>query len=80
MDAVYEKLTGIFKEVFNDPQIIITPESTADDIVEWDSMTHINLILMIELRFDIEFNQKEMMSFQNVGIMAECIKKKIRSW
>jgi len=77
MDAVYEKLTGIFREVFDDPAIDITAESTADDIEEWDSLTHINLIMMIELRFDIEFNQKQVMGFQTVGDMAECIKGKL---
>lgn len=77
MDAILEKLNGIFREVFDDQEITITPESTADDIEEWDSLTHINLIMMIELRFDIEFSQKEVMGFQKVGDMAECIKGKI---
>ena len=77
MDAIYEKLTAIFREVFDDPEIEIKPESTADDIEEWDSLTHMNLILMIELKFDFEFNQREVMGFQNVGDMAACIQKKL---
>ena len=77
MDEVYDKLTGIFREVFDDPDINLTPETTANDIEEWDSLTHINLILMVELRFDIEFSQKEVMRFRNVGQMAECIKEKL---
>lgn len=77
MDDVYKKLTEIFREVFDDPEIDLTPETTADDIEEWDSLTHINLILMVELRFNIEFTQKEVMGFRNVGQMAACIKEKL---
>lgn len=77
MDDVYKKLTGIFQEVFDNPGINLAPETTADDIEEWDSLTHINLILMVELRFNIEFSQKELMGFRNVGQMAACIKGKL---
>jgi len=74
---VYNKLTEIFREVFDNPGINLAPETTADDIEEWDSLTHINLILMVELRFNIEFSQKELMGFRNVGQMAACIKGKL---
>lgn len=74
---MYKKLTGIFQEVFDNPGINLAPETTADDIEEWDSLTHINLILMVELRFNIEFSQKELMGFRNVGQMAACIKGKL---
>lgn len=77
MDDVYNKLTEIFREVFDNPGINLAPETTADDIEEWDSLTHINLILMVELRFNIEFSQKELMGFRNVGQMAACIKGKL---
>lgn len=77
MDKVFEKLTDIFREVFDNPAITIKPETTADDIEEWDSLTHMNLILMVELKFGIEFNQREVMRFQNVGEMAACIQEKI---
>lgn len=74
---MYNKLTEIFREVFDNPGINLAPETTADDIEEWDSLTHINLILMVELRFNIEFSQKELMGFRNVGQMAACIKGKL---
>lgn len=77
MDALYEKLTGIFREVFDNPEITLTPETTADDIEEWDSMTHVNLILMVELRFEIQFSNAEVRGFRNVGDLAEGIRKKI---
>ena len=77
MKDVMEKLTGIFREVFDNPDITITRETTADDIEEWDSMTHMNLILMVELKFEIEFNQREVMAFDDVGDLADAIAKKI---
>jgi len=77
MDELYIKMTEVFREVFDDPEIELTPEMTADDIEEWDSMTHINLIMMVEMRFDIEFSQKEVMRFENVGYLAEAVRSKI---
>ena len=77
LEVVYKTLTEIFREVFDNPDINIQPETTADEIEEWDSMSHINLILMVELRFDIEFSQSEVMRFQNVGDLAACIQGKL---
>jgi acyl carrier protein len=76
MDEIYEKLKEIFREVFDNPEIEVTPEMTADDIEEWDSMTHMNLIMMVELRFGIEFEQREVMRFENVGDLAYEIRKR----
>ena len=77
MQEIKEKLTEIFREVFDNPLIEITPETTADDIDEWDSMNHINLILMVELKFNIEFTQQEVMRFNNVGDLMKTIQSKI---
>lgn len=77
MEAIYKKLNEIFREVFDNPEIEVSPEMTADDIEEWDSMTHINLIMMIEYQFEIEFDQKEVMRFENVGDLAEAIQNKL---
>ena len=77
MDEIYAQLNEIFREVFDNPEITVSPEMTADDIEEWDSMTHMNLILMIELHFEIEFDQKEALQFENVGELAEAIEKKL---
>ena len=78
MEEIYEKLNEIFREVFDNPGIKVTPEITADDIEEWDSMTHMNLIMMVELRFGIEFEQSEVMGLENVGELAELVGKKLQ--
>ena len=75
MDEIYEKLNEIFREVFDNPEITVTPEMTADDIEEWDSMSHMNLIMMVELRFGIAFEQREVLGFENVGELAKVVQK-----
>jgi len=74
MDAIYKKLNDVFRQVFDDPSLSVRPETTADDIEEWDSMTHINLIMAVELAFDIEFENAEIRKFRNVGDLAEAVR------
>ena len=74
----YDKLNEVFREVFDDNEISLTPETTADDIEGWDSLSHVNLIIAVEMKFDIEFSQKEIRSFSNVGEMATCVESKIK--
>ena len=73
MDA----LTEVFREVFDDPEIALTAETTADDIEGWDSLSHVNLIMAVENRFDIRFKPKEILSFKNVGDLARCVESKL---
>jgi acyl carrier protein len=75
--STMEKLNAIFCEVFDDDDIAIRPEMTANDVDGWDSLSHVNLIVAIEGRFKIRFNQKELLSFKNVGEMLGCIEKKL---
>lgn len=72
-----EKLTNVFREVFDDETIILHDEITADDVDEWDSLSHVNLMIAIELAFNIEFKQNEIQSFENVGALIENIKEKL---
>ncbi len=71
-----DTLTEVFRQVFDDPEIELTPETTADDIEGWDSLSHVNLIMAVETRFDIRFRPKEVLSFKNVGDLARCIDSK----
>jgi acyl carrier protein len=63
--------------VFDNDSIQITPQLTADDVDEWDSLSHINLMIAIELEFGIEFNPSEIQSFANVGELVTSIEKKL---
>jgi len=75
--SIVEPLNEIFCEVFDDDEIELTPEMTADDVDGWDSLSHVNLIVTIETRFKIRFNQKELLIFKNVGDLMKSIESKI---
>ena len=70
-------LTEVFRQVFDDPEIVLSPEMTADDVEGWDSLSHINLIMAVESRFNIRFKQKEVLSFKNVGDLSQCVESKL---
>ena len=72
-----EKLNGIFRMVFDNDEINIQPEMTANDVDGWDSLSHVNLILAVEQGFGIKFNQRELMTFKNVGDLLRGIESKL---
>ena len=71
---VYQRLTEIFHDVFDEESIIVTPELTAKDVDGWDSLTHIRLILTVEKAFKIKFSTSEIGKLENVGDLAALIK------
>lgn len=72
-----DRLNEIFCEVFDDDDIKIAPEMTANDVDGWDSLSHVNLIVAIESNFKITFSQKELLTFKNVGDLLNSIRSKI---
>jgi len=74
---IYTQLTAVFREVFEDQTIMPTPEMTAKDVPEWDSLNHINLIVAIEARFKIKFKTAELESLRNVSHLVEMISHKL---
>jgi acyl carrier protein len=76
-EEVYEKLTGIFRDVFNDDALLISDRTTAADIEDWDSLEQINLVVAVEKKFDIKFHIEEVSMFRNVGEMVDIIMKRI---
>lgn len=66
-------LTQVFRDVFDDDDIVLTPETTADDIDGWDSQAHVLLIVAAEQRFGIRFRTAELESLRNVGQFAQLI-------
>ena len=75
--TTHERLNAIFREVFDDEEIAVRPETTARDIDGWDSLSHVNLIVTIEARLGIRFDQKELLTFKNVGDMMAAIERKL---
>ena len=76
-EQAMERLTEIFRDVFDDDSIVLTPETTAADIEDWDSLEHINLIASVEQEFGIKFTMGEVQTMKNVGEMADLIAAKM---
>ena len=74
---ILKKLEDIFRDVFDDENIILTDKTTANDIEDWDSLAQINLIVAIKKEFKIEFDLEEVSTYKNVGDMVKAVKKKI---
>ena len=72
-----EQLNDIFRRVFDDEAIRITPDTTANDIDGWDSLSHINLITAVETMFKIRFTQKELLRQRTVGDLIADIERKL---
>ncbi len=70
------KLQDIFRDFFDDEDIVLTDETTADDIDGWDSLTHVQLIVAVEKAFGVKFSTVEVMKLKNVGEFAALIQKK----
>jgi acyl carrier protein len=73
-----QSLTDVFRDVFDDNTIVLSPETTADDILGWDSLSHATLIYTVEITHKIRFTQKEILSFNNVGELAQCLSAKLK--
>ena len=72
-EAIYEKLNEVFQDVFDDDSITVNAETTADDIEDWDSLEHINLVSAVEKTFDVKFTMAQVVGMKNVGEMVDVI-------
>ncbi len=75
-EKAYEVLNEIFREVFDDETLTVGPATTAEDIEDWDSLEHINLVVAVEKKFGVKFNIGEVNGMNNVGEMIETILKR----
>ena len=74
---IFSKLNEIFIDVLDLDEVELTDETSANDIEEWDSLSHIQIIVAIEKAFGIKFSSQEMITWKNVGDMVDCIQNKI---
>jgi acyl carrier protein len=79
MDAqsIYDRMALVFREVFDDDGLVLTPAMTAKDVAEWDSLNHIRLVVAIEAEFKIRFTAGEISDLENVGELVALIQRKI---
>lgn len=76
-EDILSKVQNIFRDVLDEENISLTSQTTANDIEEWDSLTHVQLVVAIEKSFKIKFTSKEILSWKNVGEMVETIHAKL---
>lgn len=74
---VTNKLTTIFRSIFGDDSLVLSNELTANDVDQWDSLTHMLLITEIENGFSIKFKLKDLNKMRNVGDMIDIIQSKL---
>lgn len=76
-EEIFEKLNLVFQDVFDDDEITVNEETTADDIEDWDSLEHINLVAAVETEFGMKFTMGEVVTMKNVGEMVDIILTRI---
>lgn len=77
-EEVFKIVNEVFQDVFDDEDILVGEETTADDIEDWDSLEQINLIVLLEKKFNIKFKVTEVNTMKNVGEMVDKILERVQ--
>lgn len=77
-EEIFKALDEVFCEVFDDETIKVGENTTANDIEDWDSLEHINLVVAIEKRFSMKFTMGEVTTMKNVGEMVDIIRERVQ--
>jgi acyl carrier protein len=74
---IMDALTEVFRKVLENPSLTLQEATTAADVENWDSFSHIDLIDAVERRFGVKFNTREATSFKSIGDLADLTQKKL---
>ncbi len=77
MDPILEQLQPIFRDVLDLPDLVLTRESNASTVEDWDSLAHVNIVTAVERHFKIKIALGELQDLKNVGDMVDLIKAKL---
>jgi acyl carrier protein len=72
-----QKLTDVFRTIFNLPDLVLRDDLTAPDVPGWDSFNHVNLVIAIETEFGVRFSTDEVAALQNVGDLKRLLEQKL---
>lgn len=75
---IIEKIQEIFRDILDNNEIVLTENTSSNDIEEWDSLSHIQLIVAIEGAFEVEFTSQAIASWKNVGDMVNFIEERLK--
>lgn len=76
-EEIFDKVQDIFRDVFDDEELVISDSTNSDEIEDWDSLEHISLIVSMEKEFSMKFDIKEVNALKDVGEMIDLIKRKM---
>ena len=74
---ILKRVQEIFREELEKEDLVLTDETTAEDVDGWDSLSHVQLVAVMEEVFGIEFKSREILSWDNMGDLIDCIQKKV---
>jgi acyl carrier protein len=77
-EEVFNGVVAIFRDIFDEEDLIVENQTNSDDIEDWDSLNHINLVSAIEKEFKIKFALGELASLKDVGAMVDLMMEKIK--
>lgn len=72
-----DNLTEIFQDIFQDDRLVLTRSMIRDDLPQWDSMNHLNILMALEMRYRIKFSLLEIEAAQSVGDILQMIRRKL---
>jgi acyl carrier protein len=75
--GIYDALNQVFRQVLEDDTIVLTKDTTAEDVDGWDSMNHIFIVAELEKRFGLKFRAAEMEELKNVGELVTLLREKL---
>ena len=76
-NEIFKRVEEIFREELEQEDLVLSDETTADDVDGWDSLSHVQLVAAMEEAFGIEFKSREILSWDNVGDLIDSIEKKV---
>lgn len=76
-EEVFDEVRKIFWTIFDDEDLEIVDETNAEDIEDWDSLEHVNLVVAMEKKFALKFDMKQVGTLKNVGEMVDLIVEKL---
>jgi acyl carrier protein len=76
---ILERLQPLFRDVLDNPKLVVTRESNGNTVAGWDSLAHITLVSETEREFGVRFALGELESLKNVGDMVDLIEAKLKA-
>jgi len=77
-EEIFNGVQNIFRDIFDEDDMVIENATSSDEIEDWDSLNHINLVSAIEKEFKIKFALGELMTLKDVGAMVDLMVEKLK--